>query len=157
MKFEFGGARVGKIAASTTLRELRLGSLDMQSSQVRKLLVNHLATSMVLATAAQNLLRAVSPDCALTYDMVYTGKAELFDNCLLHRINTIRWHPAHKSNTSSRNCMDNGARTTFVELTPYPFDTLAGGGVPLETRAGEQVLVGKRLKRKGSVNRVTFL
>jgi len=157
MKFEFGGARVGKIAASTALRELRLGSLDMRSSQVRQHLANRLVESMAYAAGAQSLLGSVSPDCALFYDMVYTGKAELFDSCLLHRIDTIRWHPAYKSNTSSPNCMDNGARTTFVEPAPYPFDTLEGGKVPLETRAGEQVLAGKRLKRKGSVNRVTFL
>jgi hypothetical protein len=99
MKYEFGGARVGKIAASTTLRQLRSGSLDLRASGVRHLLVERLAESMGYAAAAQNFLARVAPDCALFYDMVYTRRGELFDKCLLHGVDTIRWHPAHKSNT----------------------------------------------------------
>jgi hypothetical protein len=99
LTFEFAGARVGKIAVSTTLRHFRLGSLDLESPQLRQFFASQLAKSMAYATASQQLLRKIRPVCALFHDVVYTRKGELFDNCLLNRVDTIRWHPAHKSNS----------------------------------------------------------
>ncbi len=98
--FEHGGVRVGRIASSTTLRELRLGSFELESSQVqRQHLATLLARSMSLAVASRELLRRVAPDCAVIHDMVYSQRGELFDLCLLDQVRTILWQPAHKNNS----------------------------------------------------------
>lgn len=98
LTFEFAGANVGKIAISTTLRELRRGSLDLQSEEVCERLTKQIAASMAYATASKTILRQIRPDCTLFPDVVYTRRAELFDNCVGSGIPAIRWHPAHKSN-----------------------------------------------------------
>lgn len=98
-RFEHAGVRVGRIASSTTLRELRLGDLELDSSPMqRQHLAKVLARSMALANASRELLRRVAPDCAIFYDMVYIRRGEIFDRCLLDRIPTMLWHPAHRSN-----------------------------------------------------------
>jgi hypothetical protein len=98
-RFEYAGARVGRIALSTALRELRLGTLQLESSPAqRQHLADLLARSMALADAARELLRRVAPDFAVFYDMVYLRRGELFDLCLQDRIRTVVWHPAHKNN-----------------------------------------------------------
>ena len=99
LTFEYVGARVGRIAASTTLRLLRLGSLDLTLDGVRQAVAQQVALGMASAIAAQNVLRRVQPKLALSIDTGYTGKGELFDNCLANSVDVIRWHPAHKSNT----------------------------------------------------------
>ncbi len=99
-RFEHAGARVGRIAASTTLRELRLGSLDLASSpSQRQHLAILLARSMSLADASGALLRRVAPGCAIFNDMLYTRRGELFDLCLRDHVRAILWHPAHKNNS----------------------------------------------------------
>ena len=97
--FEYADARVGKIAVSTALRKLRVGTLDLQAAPDRQTLIACLASSMASATASQRLLRQVRPELALFVDWVYTPEAELFDTCLMQDISTITWDPAHKSNT----------------------------------------------------------
>ena len=99
LTFEYAGAHVGKNAASTTLRLLRSASLDLTSDGVRQTVAEQVALGMASAIAAQNVLRRVQPELALSIDTVYTGKGELFDNCLANGVDVIRWHPAHKSNT----------------------------------------------------------
>lgn len=99
-RFEYAGARVGRVAASTTLRELRLGSLDLKSSpHQRRHLANLLSRSMSLTDASRELLRRIAPDCAVLSDMVYVRRGELFDLCLHDRIPTVIWHPAHRNNS----------------------------------------------------------
>lgn len=98
-RFEYAGVRVGRIASSTTLRELRLGSLELESSPIqRQHLAKVLARSMSLANASRELLRRIAPDCAVFYDMVYIRRGEIFDRCLLDQVPTMLWHPAHKNN-----------------------------------------------------------
>lgn len=98
LTFEYAGARVGKLAVSTALRRLRLGSLDLQSTRDCQTLVKHLAAAMTSATAAQRILRQVRPELAIFVDWVYTPEGELFDTCLTQGIDAIAWDPAHKSN-----------------------------------------------------------
>ncbi|WP_337286873.1 hypothetical protein [Candidatus Methylomirabilis sp.] len=99
LTFEYAGAHVGRIAASTTLRLLRLGSLDLTLDGVRHTVAEQVALGMASAIAAQNVLRRIQPRLALSIETGYTGKGELFDNCLANGVDVIRWHPAHKSNT----------------------------------------------------------
>ena len=97
--FEYSGARVGRIALSTALRELRLGTLHLESSPIqRQHLANLLARSMAFADAARKLLRQVAPQLAVFYETVYLRRGEIFDLCLQDRIRSIVWHPAHKNN-----------------------------------------------------------
>jgi hypothetical protein len=98
LEFEYAGARVGRLAVSTALRSHRLGSLDLQLPQDRQILVEHVASGMAHAEAAQRILEQFRPDLALFVDTAYSPAGELFDNCLGNRIDTIQWQPAHKSN-----------------------------------------------------------
>lgn len=99
LTFEYGGARVGRLAVSTTLRQLRLGSLDLRSAQDRRILINNVASGMASATAAQRILLKVRPELALIVDPVYTPQGEIFDNCLANGIGVIASDLARKINT----------------------------------------------------------
>lgn len=99
-RFEHAGARVGRVASSTTLRELRIGSLDLASSPFQQRhLANLLSRSMSLADAARELLRRIAPECVVFSDLVYLRRGELFDLCLLDGVQTVVWHPAHRNNS----------------------------------------------------------
>jgi hypothetical protein len=99
LTFEYAGAHVGKNAASMALRHLRLASLDLTVDNVCRAVAEQIALGMASAIAAQNILRRVQPNLALTIETVYSEKGELFDVCLVNNVPVIRWHPAHKSNT----------------------------------------------------------
>jgi hypothetical protein len=96
--FEHGGARVGKIATATALRQLRTGTLDLRSDQFRRTLVRQLAIAMMSAETAQRILQRVRPSFVVFVDTEYTPKGELFDNCIESRIEAIAYDAAHKSN-----------------------------------------------------------
>jgi hypothetical protein len=97
LAFEYAGARAGRLAVSTALRTHRLGYLDPQASEDRRILVDHLASAMAYAKAAQKIVEKFDPALALFVDTVYTPEGELFDNCLKNGINTMSWQAAHKS------------------------------------------------------------
>ncbi|MCB7128045.1 MAG: hypothetical protein J3T61_00705 [Candidatus Brocadiales bacterium] len=99
LALEYAGTRVGRFAAATTLRDLRLGSLDLQSPQIRKHLERYVALAMKYAVAAREIIRQVKPQVALFVDRGYTTQGELFDVCLSEGVDTITWNNAHKSNT----------------------------------------------------------
>src|SRR4030095_3306240 len=98
LQITFAGANIGRIAASSALRQLRQGSLDLESTPIRQQLQTRLAVSMTCAVAYQKMLADVSPNCAIFPDMVYGRRGELFDNCLHQNIDAIVWRPSHKSN-----------------------------------------------------------
>ena len=97
--FEHAGARVGRIVISTALRNLREGSLDLRSPQIRQYLARSLTSGMTHATAAQEIIRKIRPQLTVLVDNRYTPNGELFDVCLAEGIDTITWSPAHRSNT----------------------------------------------------------
>ena len=97
--YEYAGARVGRFAISSLLRQLKLGTLDIGSPQCRQRLLHCLAEAMSSATAAQSILRQFLPQLVVLMDTVYTPEGELFDNCLLRGLDTIVWTNAHKSNS----------------------------------------------------------
>jgi hypothetical protein len=99
LAFEYANARVGLFAVSTSLRYLRLGSIDISVPEQRQMLTKQLASAMNHATAAQKIVKEVGPALALFVDGVYTPAGPLVDNCLASGIDAISWDVAHKSNT----------------------------------------------------------
>ncbi|MDA2918670.1 hypothetical protein MYX76_04120 [Desulfobacterota bacterium AH_259_B03_O07] len=99
MAYEHAGARVGRFAASTALRHLRLGTLDLQSPQIRQHLAQHIASGMKYAAAAKEIVHKVHPQIAVFVDRGYTPHGELFDVCLEDGVDVITWNTAHKSNS----------------------------------------------------------
>jgi len=91
------GVRVGRIAACTALRRLRLGVLELRTPGVRDLLARCVASSMSSVAEAQNILRVVGPDLVLT-DPEYTPKGELFETCLQNGLDVVAYDTAHRSN-----------------------------------------------------------
>jgi Capsule polysaccharide biosynthesis protein len=91
------GVRVGRIAACTALRRLRLGVLDLRTRGVRELLARCVASSMSSVAEAQGILQVVGPDLVLT-DPEYTPKGELFETCLQNGLDVVAYDTAHRSN-----------------------------------------------------------
>lgn len=98
LAFEYEGARVGRCAASTLLRHLRVGSLDLQAPEIRESLAGYIASGMAYATATQAIIREVQPQLAMFVDRGYSPQGELFDICLREAVDTITWNAAHRSN-----------------------------------------------------------
>lgn len=98
LKAEYYGARIGKYAASTALRHLRVGRLDLASRTVREALLPFLSRAMAYARAAQEIVQSVRPQLVLSVDPGYSPRGELFDLCLAADIETITWNAAHKNN-----------------------------------------------------------
>jgi hypothetical protein len=99
LEFEHAGARVGKIAASTTMRILTLATLDLAVDTVRATCAREIAVGMAAAEAARKVLETAKPELALSIETGYADKGALFDVCLANGVDVVRWHPAHKSNT----------------------------------------------------------
>jgi len=95
---EHRGVRVGRFAASTLLRQLRLGSLDLASSKIRRHLVRRIADGIAFADGAAQIVERVGPQIALFAETGYTPQGELFDTCLAAGIDAVTWNAAHKSN-----------------------------------------------------------
>lgn len=94
---EHAGARVGKFAASTTFRWLKVGRLDFSDPKVTGTLAEHLADGMARASAAWTILDRVKPDLALFMGNRYTGQGELMDVCLTAGVDVLTWFDAHRS------------------------------------------------------------
>ena len=98
LNVEYCGARVGKYAASTALRHLRVGRLDLTDRATRDALFPFLHRAMSYARAAQDIVQTLRPQLALSVDPGYSPRGELFDICLAAGIETITWNAAHKNN-----------------------------------------------------------
>ena len=92
------GVRVGKYAASTALRHLRVGRLDVADPAVREALLPFLHRAMSYARTAQEIVKTLRPQLVLSVDPGYTPRGELFDVCLAAGIETITWNAAHRNN-----------------------------------------------------------
>lgn len=93
------GARVGRFAASSVFRALRVGRLDLADPKTRDTLVDHLALGMLRARAARRMLAAARPRAVLLLGNRYTGQSELMDLSVSEDIDVITWFEAHRSNT----------------------------------------------------------
>ena len=98
LALDYGGIRVGKYAASTALRHLRVGRLDLTNQAVRDALLPFLQRSLSYAQAAQHIVKTVRPQLVLSVDLGYSPRGELFDVCLAAGLETITWNAAHKNN-----------------------------------------------------------
>ncbi len=96
---EYQGVRVGKYAASTALRQLRAGRLDLCSTATRQALLPFLSHAIQCAQASRRVVDRLKPALALTIDVGYSPRGELYDQCLAAGIDTITWNAAHKNNT----------------------------------------------------------
>lgn len=92
-------ARVGKYAASTALRQLRLGTVDISPDDMRRCFAPHVSSSLAYASASERLVTAVKPDLVLSMDPGYTPRGELYDACLAAGVDTVTWNAAHRNNT----------------------------------------------------------
>lgn len=99
LAFEHAGARVGRFAASSAFRFLKVGHLDLADRRTRGVLVEQLALGMTRARAAQRILRDVRPSLTLFLGNRYTGQGELMDLCIAGDIGVITWFEAHRSST----------------------------------------------------------
>jgi len=99
LRYENRGIRIGRFAASTALRNLRVGSLNLQSPSVRSYVEQALVAGLMHAKAARKILQAVIPHRALFVDRGYTPQGEMFDACLSDGIDVRTWNTGHKSNT----------------------------------------------------------
>ena len=98
LAFHHAGARVGRFAASTVLRFLRVGHLDFADPAARRALAEHLSLGMLRARAAQRILQRVRPGLALFLGNRYTGQSELMDVCVAAGVSVLTWFEAHRSN-----------------------------------------------------------
>ena len=94
-----GPVRVGRFAASTAFRRLRVGSLELESKTVRSRVAPFLAEAIAYARASQRVIRALQPQLAIFADRGYTPHGPLFDACVDATIDAITWNAAHKSNS----------------------------------------------------------
>lgn len=92
------GVRVGRFAASTCLRNLRVGTLDLKDPSIRTAVRIALGESMTHADAAVRILRIIQPQLALFVDRGYTPQGEIFDRCLAAGVDAVTWNIAHKNN-----------------------------------------------------------
>lgn len=99
LNIEHRGVRVGRIAAATALRQLRLGNFDLSSTEIRKTLERCLAHSIASTLAAGDLIQAVKPQLALSTEVEYTPAGELIDTLITQGIDVIKYRESHKSNS----------------------------------------------------------
>lgn len=98
LAFEYFGTRTGRCIASTALRNLRVGSLDLQSAEVRRAVHPYFASGLTYARAARELMQTVLPTVAMFVDRGYTPQGELFDACLSEGVDVFTWNAAHRGN-----------------------------------------------------------
>jgi hypothetical protein len=98
LAFSHEGARVGRFAASSVFRYLRVGRLDLTDGRTRETLVDQLALGMMRARAARRMLDAVRPRAALLLGNRYTGQSELMDLAVARGVDVVTWFEAHRSN-----------------------------------------------------------
>lgn len=99
LTYQFEGARVGRFSASTSLRFLRVGRLDLAQPEVRQQLIQSLALARSYSVAAREIVEKIRPKIALFMDRGYSPQGELFDQCVNAGVEAITWNVAHKNNT----------------------------------------------------------
>jgi Capsule polysaccharide biosynthesis protein len=98
LAFSHAGARVGRFAASSAFRYLRVGRLNLSDRRTRETLIDQLALGMLRARAAGRMLEEVRPRSALLLGNRYTGQSELMDLAIAGGVDVITWFEAHRSN-----------------------------------------------------------
>jgi hypothetical protein len=98
LRIRDGGTQVGRYAASTALRALRLGSIDLRVEPVRRRYEDRLRYSVASARAAERIVGSVRPDLVVFNDRGYSPQAELFERAIRAGADVITWNAAHRNN-----------------------------------------------------------
>jgi len=86
---QYLGVSVGRIAASTAMKQRHLGSLDLRSLKERRSLENYLCRSMRAVAQAERILAEIRPDLVLLGGPEYTPTGELFELCVRSDVDTL--------------------------------------------------------------------
>ena len=92
------GVRAGKYTLSTSIRYLRQGALDLEAADTRQDVRRRLISSFHATDSSYRIVDAVKPHLAVSIDVGYTPRGELYDVCLAKGIDTVTWNSAHKNN-----------------------------------------------------------
>lgn len=101
LALEYQGVHVGRSVIATTLRQLKVGQLNLSDKGVLETLRRNLEVSVSNTRAAIRLIREVKPDCTLFLDRGYMGQAEICDLAIGQGIDTLAWNSGYKSNRLS--------------------------------------------------------
>jgi hypothetical protein len=93
-----GAVRIGRITASTAIRDLRVGTLPLDDAAMRRKLVARLSASLAATVQAERILAAIRPNLAIFWDTEYTPKGEVFDVCLAAGVDVVAYGAAHSTN-----------------------------------------------------------
>lgn len=85
------GVKVGKYVASTLIRQLHAGCLDLGDPGIMGRVRQAVGDSLLLAEAAKLLLDAVRPDVCLFLERGYSPYGEFFDLALARGLDVVQW------------------------------------------------------------------
>ncbi len=98
LNFVDDGVKVGKFAASTSMRRLRKsGTLDLQDRETRQIVRQQLKLSLEAAACGRQMFQRYNPKIMLMSDRGYTPYGELFDLCLQSGIPVVVLNASHRS------------------------------------------------------------
>ncbi|MBX2829858.1 MAG: capsular biosynthesis protein [Rhodospirillales bacterium] len=94
LNYERNGVRVGKNALSLTIRQLRVGKLDLLNKEHVSVIRSSLIYACTAASAALEIVSEVNPEKAIFNERGYTPAGEVFDACLIAGCGAIQWFGA---------------------------------------------------------------
>ncbi len=97
LQITWKGIRCGRYTASTAIRELRVGTLDLKDPKTINVLEIILENSLILAEGSQEILDKVSPKAAVFTDRGYSGEGELFEACLNREVPCYTFNAGYKN------------------------------------------------------------
>jgi len=93
-----GPIRVGRITASTAIRDLRIGTLPLEDPSTRQNVLWRLCLSLAASVQAERILDTTRADMAVFWYTEYTPLGEVFDLCLARGVDVIAYGAAHNAN-----------------------------------------------------------
>lgn len=85
------GIKVGKYVASTLIRQLHVGCLDLGDPGIKARVRQAVADSLLLAEAGKLLLDTVRPNVCLFLERGYSPYGEFYDLALAQGLDVIQW------------------------------------------------------------------
>ncbi len=96
--YEDSNVRVGRNALSSTLRSLRIGSLNFKNKLHIRELKKNLLLSLNSKLATYRILNYINPNLLIFIEKGYSPSGELFDNALNKGINVIQYTSGPENN-----------------------------------------------------------
>ncbi|NQU55897.1 MAG: hypothetical protein HQ513_01600 [Rhodospirillales bacterium] len=91
LSFEIDGVRVGKNVLSWVVRQLRVGSVDFNDPDHRRLVEETLVQSLNALATAKAMLDLVKPNLTIFVERGYTPAGEVFDLCIERGVDVVQW------------------------------------------------------------------